>query len=86
MIATGGSLKQARCFYHIISFDWRKDNTWKYVANKEEEKMDIIVPMHDGLLAQIAHCYVDKGRKTLRVVSCPLGGTNDSLKMMQHKA
>jgi hypothetical protein len=29
LIATGGALKPAKCFYHIISFGWKQDGSWR---------------------------------------------------------
>ena len=30
LIATGGSLKPIKCFYHMISFVWIPDSRWRY--------------------------------------------------------
>jgi hypothetical protein len=30
LLATGGALKPAKCFYHLISFIWRPNGTWRY--------------------------------------------------------
>ena len=34
LIATGGSLKPSKCFYHLISFKWKADGSWVYARNK----------------------------------------------------
>jgi hypothetical protein len=39
LIATGSSLKPAKCFYHIIFFDWRPDGIWRYANNKDREDL-----------------------------------------------
>ncbi len=31
LAATGGSLKPSKCFFHLISFEWNEDGTWRYV-------------------------------------------------------
>jgi hypothetical protein len=36
LIATGGTLKPPKCIYHLISFLWRPDGTWKYDQNKKK--------------------------------------------------
>ena len=33
LLATGGALKPEKCFYHIISFSWKPDGTWRYEVN-----------------------------------------------------
>jgi hypothetical protein len=61
LIATGGLLKPAKCFYHIISFDWRPDRIWRYAGNKDREDLQIMVPQPDDtLLAAIAHLGVSE--------------------------
>ena len=37
LIATGGALKPAKCFYHLISFRWKKDGSWVYEDNEEND-------------------------------------------------
>ena len=60
LIATGGSLKRTKCFYHMISFVWSSDSRWKYESNEEDEELDIAVPMSDGYLVTIEHVAVGK--------------------------
>ena len=36
LIATGGSLKPIKFFYHIISFVWSPDGRWKYEINEDD--------------------------------------------------
>ena len=65
LIATGGSLKQIKCFYHMISFIWSSDGRWKYEPNEEDEELDIAVPISDGYFA------VGKSKETLGLHTCP---------------
>ena len=62
LIATGGSLKAIKCFYHMISFVWSSDGRWKYESNEEDEELDIMVPMSDGSLIHIEHVAVRKSK------------------------
>ena len=55
LFATRGSLKPAKCFYHIISFDWKPDGTWQYARNQDREDLQLWVPnrMIQWLLSHI---------------------------------
>jgi hypothetical protein len=35
LIATGGSYKPEKCFYHLLSFQWDNKGKWKYAPNHE---------------------------------------------------
>ena len=48
LIATGGSLKPIKRFYHMIPFVWSLDDRWKYEPDEEDEELDIAVPMPYG--------------------------------------
>ena len=37
LIASGGSLKPAKCFYHLILFKWKKDGLWDYEHHEDKE-------------------------------------------------
>ena len=39
LIATGGSLKPSKCFYHLVSFLWKQDGTWEYDKNEDNKKL-----------------------------------------------
>jgi hypothetical protein len=65
LLATSGALKPVKCFYHLISFTWRPDGTWKYADNKGREDLEIKVPLEDGSLAVIEHLPVTTPTKTL---------------------
>ena len=86
LIATGGSLKPIKCFYHMISFVWSSDGRWKYEPNEEDEELDIAVPMPDGYSVTIEHVVVRKSKETLGVHTCPSGENKGALKAMQDKA
>ena len=62
LIATGGSLKPIKCFYHMISFVWSLDGRWKYESNEEDKELDIAVPMPDGYSVTIEHVAVRKSK------------------------
>jgi hypothetical protein len=38
LLASGGALKPAKCFCHLISFTWNPDGTWSYEKNEENEE------------------------------------------------
>ena len=66
LIATGGSLKPIKCFYHMILFVWSLYGRWNYEPNEEEEELDIAVPMPDG--SSVAIEPVAVGKSTTYVV------------------
>jgi hypothetical protein len=51
LIATGGTLKPEKCFYHLIDFAWTQKGGWQYIAHHEEEGADLFVPLPDGTMA-----------------------------------
>ena len=65
LIASGGSLKPAKCFYHLILFKWKKNGEWDYHHHEDDEEFDMVVPMADGSMAHIEHASVDKAKETL---------------------
>ena len=30
LLATGGALKPAKCFYYMVDYEWRDDGSWEY--------------------------------------------------------
>jgi hypothetical protein len=36
LIATGGSLKPEKCFYHLLDFAWLAKGGWQYIAHHED--------------------------------------------------
>jgi hypothetical protein len=53
LIASGGSYKPPKCFYHLISFSWSRDGKWKYEENHLKPEFEMVVPMPDGSTAVI---------------------------------
>ncbi len=43
LIATGGSLKLSKCFYHLVSFSWKQDGTWEYDKNKDNKELQLVI-------------------------------------------
>jgi hypothetical protein len=86
LIATGGSLKPEKCFYHIISFDWRPDGIWRYANNKDREDLQIMVPQPDDTFAAIAHLGVSEVSQTLGSMSVPSSNRTLALMRVKEKA
>ncbi len=86
LIATGGTLKPAKCFYHLIPFSWQPDGTWRYDSNKNVPDLSIKVPLEDGTYAAIEHLSADTPTKTLGQMTCPMGGSEGAIAQMQQKA
>ncbi len=86
LIATRGALKPVKCFYHLISFSWQPDGTWRYDSNKNVPDLLIKVPLEDGTDATIEHLPADTPTKTLGRMMCPTGGSKGAIAQMQQKA
>ena len=86
LIATGGSLKPDKCFYHLINFAWTQKGGWQYIAHHEDEGAALFVWLPDGTRAPISHLAVDNAQKTLRVITCPSRNSFGSLQQMKDKA
>jgi hypothetical protein len=85
LIATGGALKPVKCSYYLILFRCKKDVTWAYKDNTEDEDLRIDVPMVDGSKAQIKQLPVSKAIKTLGSMTCPSGCNKAALERMQQQ-
>ncbi len=85
LIATGGSLKPDKCFFHLLDFAWSAKGGWQYIAHHEDRRAVITVPMPDGTVAPITHKAVDDAQKTLGVVTWQSGSSNGSLLQMKEK-
>ncbi len=85
LIATGGALKPIKCSYYLISFRWKKDGTWTYQDNTDDDELRIFVPMADGSKAQIEQLPVTKAIKTLGSMTCPTGCSKAALEQMQQQ-
>jgi exonuclease III len=86
LIATGGSLKPSKCFYHLISYSWKPDGTWVYDDNEEREDLPLEIPLPDSTSAPIEHCGVHEAHKTLGVMTCPSGDHTAAITAMKEKA
>ncbi len=67
LIASRGSLKPEKCFYHLILFKWKNYGSWYYEHYKDDEAFDMAVPMADVWMAYIKHALVDTVKETLGV-------------------
>jgi hypothetical protein len=85
LIATGGVLQPQKCFYSVISFDW-KNSVWQYAQNATREDLQITVPLPDGSSAMISHKKVSHAKKTLGAMTSLDGNSTASISMMQEKA
>jgi hypothetical protein len=86
LIATGGSLKPEKCFYHLIDFAWTCKGGWQYIAHHKDEGAAVFVLLLDGTMAPILHLTVNDAQKTLGVVMCPSGNSAGGLRQMKEKA
>jgi hypothetical protein len=83
-IATGGSLKPDKCFFHLMDFAWTKKGGWQYVMHHEDITAAITVPMPDTM-SPITHQAVDNAQNMLGVVTCPSANSKGSLLQMKKK-
>jgi hypothetical protein len=86
LIATGGSLKPEKCFFHLLDFAWTAMGGWQYIAHHKNKSAVVTVPMLDGTMAPITHLVMDNAQKMLGVVTCPSGDRVGSLCTMKEKA
>ena len=85
LIATGGSYKPEKCFYHLLSFYWDRKGKWHYALNHEAAEFNMVVPMPGGSVARIDHLPVTQARETLGVWSSPDGDAGETLVKMREK-
>ncbi len=85
LIATGGSYKPEKCFYHLLSFQWDRNGKWHYASNHEVAAYEMVVPMLDGSLAPIDHLPVTQAWETLGVWSSPDDNASETLVKMKEK-
>ena len=86
LIATGGTLKPNKCFFHLNDFqEWTRCGGWQYVGHHKDETAAVFVPLPDGLWVPIQHRTVDDAQKTLGIITCPSGSSTGSLKQMKEK-
>ena len=85
LITTGGVLQPAKCFYLIVSFNW-KEGKWRYADNTMRGNFGVNVLLTGGTEAPIARKKVNHAEKTLGVMTSPDGKSKASIAMMQEKA
>jgi len=85
LIATGGALQPAKCFYSIISFEWL-NGAWRYASNESRTDLGVSVPLPGGGSAGIGHKAVQHAEKTLGAMTSPDGNSRAAIVMMQDKA
>jgi hypothetical protein len=85
LIATGGTLKPEKCFFHLIDFQWTWQGGWQYIGHHEDETAAVFVPLPNSLTAPIQHRAVDNAQKTLGIITCPSGNSTGSLTQMKEK-
>ncbi len=86
LLATGGALKPCKCFYYLISFEWREDGLWGYAKNETNQEYQIRVPLADGSMAEIEQYGVNVPSKTLGSITCPTGSGEGAILAMQEKS
>jgi hypothetical protein len=86
LLASGGALKPAKCFFHLILFKWNVDGKCFYEKNDKNKEFRAVVPLVDGSFAQIEHLGVNEPTKTLGSLTCPSGCNKGAIKYMQTKA
>ena len=72
LLATGGALKPAKCFYYMVDYEWHDDGTWSY-SDLVDVTEPVTVPLADGTQAAIDHLPVGCSKKTLGVWTNPAG-------------
>jgi hypothetical protein len=85
LIATGGALQPAKCFYSIIFFEW-DNGAWRYASNKSNAELGVSVPLPGGGSAGIGHKSVSHAEKTLGTMTSPNGNCCAAIRMIQDKA
>jgi hypothetical protein len=78
-------LQPNKCFYSIISFEWR-NGEWSYANNTLRGEFGVTVPLPRGKAAAIENKSTDHAEKTLGAMTSPDGDSAGSIQMMQEKA
>ncbi len=66
LIATGGTLKPKKCFFHLIDFQWTRRGGWQYIGHHKDETAAVFVPLPNGSLVPNHHQAVDNAQKKPR--------------------
>ncbi len=85
LIATGGTLKPDKCFFHLMDFQWTQRGGWQYIGHHKDEPASMFVPLPNGLRAPIQHRAVDNAQKTLGIITCPSVNSTGSLTQTKEK-
>ena len=85
LIATGGALQPAKCFYSIILFEW-DNNARRYASNENKAEFGVSVLLPCGGSAGIGHKLVSHAKKTLGAMTSPDGNSCAAIMMLQDKA
>jgi hypothetical protein len=85
LIATGGALHPAKCFYSVILYEWT-NGVWSYKDNSIREDFGVTVPLPRSAKVGIGHRPVTHLEKTLGAMTSPNSDSSGSLRMMQNKA
>jgi hypothetical protein len=86
LIATGGTLEPSKCFYHLISFSWKPDGSWRYDQSEKTPELLIMVPLSNGSHTPIEHLAMSAPTKTLGSMTCPTGCSDGAITQMVEKA
>jgi hypothetical protein len=85
LIATGGALQRAECFYSIISFKW-SNREWTYRDNSIQGDFRVTVPLPGGVKVEIGRRPVTHLEKMLGAMTSPDSNSSGAIRMMQEKA
>ena len=80
LIATGGALQPAKCFYSIILFEW-VNSGWRYASNENDAELGVSMPLPGGRRVGIGHKLVSHAEK----MTPPDGNSHAAIMMMQDK-
>ena len=79
-------MKPEKCFFYVISFDWKADGRWTYQYNADNEDFALGVSMPGREVAEVKYLGVDVAKEMLGVKVCPTGATLAQFLSMKKKA
>ena len=85
LIATGGSLKPAKCFFYLIGYGPNGKGSWQYTDFSVTQNLPIEVPLPDGSTTPIQQLTVHTPSTTLGGSTAPTG-TDCALAQLTQKA
>ena len=86
LMASGGVLKPVKCFYSLISFNWKPGRKWQYAANEKDKEFAVGVPTPGAGFVEIEHIGVNIAKKTLGVYLYPTGDVSEQIKSIYSEA